>query len=232
MKKLSLIMLALVVALGGLGLGYAAWTDTVTVDGTVTTGNLDIEVVNQSNTWVWKITGDDQYPDEIAVLHQYEFDPDNSLPPPTTGTATMIAYADADCPVGSPPTPDDTVSVVFHNLFPEIDFVADFLLHYSGSVPAKVQVADITATDIDGDAYDIAGSVTVKYYEATWDPNTPEIAPVKGAEILTLKGVQMHYCDYVLVEIHINVEQVPESMNQEGTISGTIEVIQWNEYVP
>lgn len=38
MKKIGLISLALIVALGALGAGYAMWTDTVTVEGPVTTG--------------------------------------------------------------------------------------------------------------------------------------------------------------------------------------------------
>lgn len=40
MKKIGLICLALVLALGALGVGYAAWTDTVTISGPVTTGRV------------------------------------------------------------------------------------------------------------------------------------------------------------------------------------------------
>jgi predicted ribosomally synthesized peptide with SipW-like signal peptide len=224
MKKVGLICLALVVTLGGLGIGYAAWTDEVTIDGTVNTGSLDIEVVNQSNTWVWKDTATDA----MIRMHQYEYDPMNSYPP--NADCILIAYADADCPAGTPPTLDDIVEVRFDNLFPDVDFVADFLLHYSGSVPAKVMVANITGTDTDGDAFDIGAEVEVYYYEATWDPATPEVDPVKGNRIVDILGYQMHYCDYILVEILIRLDQIPDNMNQTGTISGEIKVIQWNEY--
>jgi predicted ribosomally synthesized peptide with SipW-like signal peptide len=230
MKKIGLIMMALVVTLGALGVGYAAWTDTVTINGTVTTGSLDIKVVNQSNTWVWKVIDDPQYPDEFVRLHQYEYDPLNSYPPDTIGSASLIAYADADCPVGTPSPGDDKVQVTFSNLFPSVDFVADFLLHYEGSIPAKVSIANITATDTDGDAFNIANEVEVYYYEATWDPQNPEVDPVKGALIDPVRGKQLHYCDYILVEILIHLDQVPENMGQTGTIEGTIEVIQWNEF--
>jgi hypothetical protein len=40
MKKIGLLCLALVLALGTLGIGYAAWIDTITIHGQVTTGEL------------------------------------------------------------------------------------------------------------------------------------------------------------------------------------------------
>lgn len=40
MKKIGLLCLALVLALGTLGVGYAAWIDTIYIEGTVTTGSL------------------------------------------------------------------------------------------------------------------------------------------------------------------------------------------------
>ena len=39
--KLGLICLALLICLAGMGVGYAAWTDTVTIEGEVNTGELD-----------------------------------------------------------------------------------------------------------------------------------------------------------------------------------------------
>ena len=42
MKKIGLLCLALVLALGALGVGYASWTDSVTIDGSVTTGEVCI----------------------------------------------------------------------------------------------------------------------------------------------------------------------------------------------
>jgi predicted ribosomally synthesized peptide with SipW-like signal peptide len=44
MKKIGLLLLALVIALGALGVGYAKWTDTVTINGTVNTGTLILGV--------------------------------------------------------------------------------------------------------------------------------------------------------------------------------------------
>lgn len=51
MKKILFIALALVLALGGLGVGYAAWTDQVNVNGSVNTGKVCIkfQVGNQTD---------------------------------------------------------------------------------------------------------------------------------------------------------------------------------------
>ena len=49
MKKIGLIVLALVVALGALGAGYAAWTDALTITGTVNTGYVEIGIREMGN---------------------------------------------------------------------------------------------------------------------------------------------------------------------------------------
>ena len=46
MKKIGLLCLALVLALGTLGIGYAAWIDTIYIEGEVTTGSLCWEFVS------------------------------------------------------------------------------------------------------------------------------------------------------------------------------------------
>jgi predicted ribosomally synthesized peptide with SipW-like signal peptide len=40
MKRIGLLCLALVLALGALGVGYAAWTDVITINGSVSTGSV------------------------------------------------------------------------------------------------------------------------------------------------------------------------------------------------
>lgn len=47
MKKIGLICLAVVVALGGLGAAYAMWADTVVVTTTVNTGSVSVSLVDQ-----------------------------------------------------------------------------------------------------------------------------------------------------------------------------------------
>jgi len=44
MKKIGLLVLSLVVVLGTLGVGYSMWTQQVTINGTVNTGNIQLAI--------------------------------------------------------------------------------------------------------------------------------------------------------------------------------------------
>ena len=46
MKRIGLICLALVLALGAMGVGLAQWTETLTISGVVCTGELDVDYTN------------------------------------------------------------------------------------------------------------------------------------------------------------------------------------------
>lgn len=46
MRKFGFFILALVLVLGTMGVAYAKWTDTVTINGTVNTGNVKIGIVD------------------------------------------------------------------------------------------------------------------------------------------------------------------------------------------
>ncbi len=50
MKKVKLIVLVMVVAFILMGAGYAAWTDVTEINGTITTGWLDVKFANPSST--------------------------------------------------------------------------------------------------------------------------------------------------------------------------------------
>jgi hypothetical protein len=44
MKKILMLALVAVIALSALGVGYAMWSDTLYINGTVSTGNLDVQL--------------------------------------------------------------------------------------------------------------------------------------------------------------------------------------------
>lgn len=46
MKKIGLICLALVLALGSMGVGYALWSDSLYLEGTIETGEVDTAIVS------------------------------------------------------------------------------------------------------------------------------------------------------------------------------------------
>ena len=47
MKKIGILALVLVLALGSLGIGYAMWSDTLTIKGDVSTGEVSVSIESQ-----------------------------------------------------------------------------------------------------------------------------------------------------------------------------------------
>lgn len=265
MKKIGLICLALVFALGALGVGYAMWTDTITIDGTVKTGSVNIIVEEYSGTWMWKlptVTEEDDW--------ELTSDPDFNTNPVVDPQGWIVAYAEARQATTADLTPtptvtediDDHVWVVFDNIFPLIDdqeelipWEADFVCHYVGSVPVKVNFTPISIVgdpipdtnpveyyDLSDLIIDIAGYIWV-VVEDPQDPQYPGYwAPISDEE---LEGTQLEYCDRIKFVVQITVPQYTEdqypdtyeelneaNMGLHGTITGLIQVVQWNEYEP
>jgi hypothetical protein len=199
MKKLGAIFMVTVFALAGVGVSYAGFFDIINVHGEVSTAYVDYEFVDWSGTWVWKNTN---LPNEIEI-QQGSYDP--ALPP--TG-ALSYAYA-MPAPAGT----DDEVKVVFYNCFPLVaGFVpapiyrweADFVLHYTGSIPAYFYPfvyppADFPHADIDfgWEAYVMYANTDV-YVPVTWP-------------------IQLHYCDHVKVIIWMDI---PQPVIEDATVEG------------
>jgi predicted ribosomally synthesized peptide with SipW-like signal peptide len=214
-KKIIFIAVALVMALGGLGIGYAAWTDEVTITGEVNTGTVDIQVTDYSGTWLYKDPGG---PNNETWFHQgsamVPFDP----PAGSFEVAHAVALPDGD----------DKIKVEFVNLFPlngGLDYwEADFVLHYAGSIPVKVEIADL-AVAWDDPQLLLTLEYTIDAYELV------------GTEWVLLADPeckQLEYCNYIKYVIGIRVPQETSeinelNMNRSGDITGTISVIQWNE---
>jgi predicted ribosomally synthesized peptide with SipW-like signal peptide len=246
MKKIGLISLALVMALGALGVTFAGWTDSVTVNGTVNTGDVKIDIIDYSGTYVWKVESqsnnifiqqgwDDEIGDPPNLPNVIDAFP-NYVASPDMGSDGVdpVAYAIArDGEAGE----NADIFVEFYNLFPCVDFQADFLLHYNGSIPVRVNVLNLTA-DVDGlitdpEDPDHNATISIQYWE--YD----EVDDVTIGDPFTEEMVmQLHKCDHVLVVITIHlIQEEGEATNQNksGTITGQIGVKQWNEvadYIP
>jgi predicted ribosomally synthesized peptide with SipW-like signal peptide len=223
MKKIGVIAIALVMALGGLGAAYAGWTDQVVISGTVTTGDVDIVVEELSEREAWKDTTTDTLvwvarvidADTGAVIHEDT--------PPSPGV--KIAYTTAD------KTSDDTVTIGFVDLFACEEFLVDIKLHYAGSVPVKINnlslvsdtagdwVADLIALGEDTD-----GGIYYEVYH--WDHDNH----VLGAEISPEDYAQLENCDWIIVYIYVHIPQLDIYENKTtGSLTMTLDVKQWNE---
>ena len=150
MRKIVLISLALILALGSLGVGYAMWSDTVTISGPVTTGtlNLSFDEVEPSYCVEW-------YYDESGNLQPGEFMGKNV----GNATATRL-FPEQDSVTDK--TGYETLQIVVNNAYPGYFVATHFLLHNIGSVPL-----DVTSYDISGQKQKPDGTLI---YNLLWGP--------------------------------------------------------------
>lgn len=125
MKRVGLISLALVLALGGLGVGYAAWTDTLYVSGTVTAGEVDWEIVPGTQT-------------------QKTDDPDwNCFWDLETGTRQLVDKDVATTTVEIEVAPHPhLMTVTLDNAYPYYYEHIAFVVHGLGSIPLRIWKVD------------------------------------------------------------------------------------------
>jgi predicted ribosomally synthesized peptide with SipW-like signal peptide len=245
LKRIGLLALALVLALGSLGVAYAAWTDRVYVQGTVNTGTLDADICGVSSTFVYKVPGlgMTDYGQDIQVDYYYtDTDPYN---PPEGGTlvaqATSLNTSVWMDPVTHEIVDIDSAEMKFEGVFPGIDFMTDVELEYLGNVPAKISLAEITSDDavVDElwDLWQYGDSTYAPHIYGIWidaelstDDGTNWIDipnPDLGLELL---GLQLEQDDLVHIQMHVLLPEEPAYEHLSLSFSGQITVIQWNEY--
>ena len=206
MKRLGILFMVLVIALAGIGAAFAAWTDTITIEGTVNTGSVELEVVKYSGTEAWKV-------DNHGIVVNSGWLP--LAPPPSPVGTKPIGTAIAREGTGS----EADVVFEFDNIFPCVDFCADVLIHYTGTVPA------IVTADIDTDDAWLAELWNEGHAKAVayWSDED-------GTQGRVIEGpIQMHNCDYVIVKLCVKLPQDNNLQGLEGSFSGWIGAIQWNK---
>jgi len=233
MKKIGLLALAIVLALGALGVGYAAWTDTIFINGTVNTGNVDINAKYFSGTDIYKDLSNDQ-----LVTYFWLKDAAGALMWSSgyVPASNVLVASAAAAPVAAA---DDSVEITFTDAFPTSALVADVIIHCDGSVPVIV-TADVDSDDEILNWLWDNGFITV---EAAWvDIDTVGGFSYQYCEEI-LGPIQMHYCDYAKIWLYLDLPQQSELdliancpytqdsfMNlQDLSFTGSFDAIQWNE---
>jgi len=237
LKRIGVLALAMLIALGALGTAYAAWTDSIYVQGTVNTGTLDIDVAGVSSTFVYKVPGNPPEPPsnlpEIVVHYVFgQTDPE----PPAGGA--LIARA---VTVPDTSTDSDLAYMTLAGLFPGVDFWADVELEYLGSIPATISMAEIHAIDDPGNKLD-------SLWTLGRDTKDPLVYPVRygawidgeikpdgsstWAYVDDPLGLELQQFDMVHIALHVRLPEGPEYENLSLEFAGTITVIQYNEYAP
>lgn len=195
--------MALVLALGALGVGYALWWDEVTIEGIVHTGNVEISIVDLSETYVYKdlvTRGIVMSPTPLADGHLMY-----------VASATAVNVTDQAGGV-------KTVEMTFDNIFPTADpIVADVLLHYTGSIPVHIHYTESFT------GHDLSPYLVQKWY----------MLDAAGVWVETdMQNIQLHYCDRVWLKVHLDpvLLQADGKAAQGliGTFTKTIFAYQWN----
>ena len=252
MKKLGLICMSLVLALGALGVGYAMWSDTLTIDGTVTTGDVDIDLIALSGTWLYK----DTVEHTSYVHHGWGTLTDGPLAYTPGGDETLITWAAADMNVqDADGVGYQSATVEVRELLPCTYFMVDFLIHYDGSIPARLKVDIIPDVGWLADLWEYArvNSLTdvgagVLAYEwnepSSHAPADRDMTCYDDTKPIDLEGYQMHGCEWILVKLWIHIPQEDPDLTDEFDLSkealegrpstsftATVEAQQWNKYV-
>jgi hypothetical protein len=233
LKRIGLLALALVIALGGLGVAYAAWTANVYVLGTVNTGTLDADISGVSSTFVYKTATDG-----IDVKYVYE-----STPPEVPPNWTLVASAiTEDTSVWKDPITHeiidiDSATMTFWGLFPGVDFITDIEIEYLGTVPAMISLATVLDPELPQDP------ILVELWqmgEDTKDNETrygiwidAELSTDSGLNwepVADPLGLQLHEDYLVHLKVHVLLPENPAYDNLSISFTGKISVIQWNLY--
>jgi len=238
MKKIGLMFLAIVLAIGVMGIGYAAWTDTITVDGTVTTGEVCIEF--------WS----------CYLLDEHPGVPDGK--PTNPGGDFPTVFPDRNCNdafepnaagkiwwpmdknvawgeqlIGNDPSlpgDNDLLEVWLYNTYPCYFNLLGFYVHNCGTIPVKINRVWIDGHPIGpGDLirFDFdTGNVVV-------NPDTTLPNEVWDFEIHWggAVGLQLEPSDNPEISLWMHVLQpCPQGQLDTQHFTITIEAVQWNEY--
>jgi predicted ribosomally synthesized peptide with SipW-like signal peptide len=157
MKKIGLIVLAVVLAIGAMGAAYAAWSETLTINGTITAGNLDVDFVAASNdpgitldplTGAWSVLAWTPATDSGKNVASTEVD--------------QTGITDAGDTVTS-----NTLGITVANAYPQYTSQVRVAITNAGSIPVKVTMpAAWTQTSV-ADMNDI----DLSYNFNGWNPN-------------------------------------------------------------
>lgn len=197
--------MVLMVALAGIGVGYAHWSQTLTIEGTVNTGELDWEF--------WSGVSIDPQTPETLDWHCNDGFTVPPIPPFWQGdknvgyTTTVLVDTDLDGDF-------DRLEVALHNVYPSYFNDISYWVHNNGSIPLIIDRVIIdgqeftapfyVSLDLNGDALD---DVEIQY----------------GNNF----GDQLEPCDFREISFWIHVLQAAPQ-GESLTFTMELVAIQWN----
>lgn len=135
MKKIGLIALALILALGAMGVGFAHWQGTLDITGTVTAGSFGANLTQSNGVISSAIDNEMVGPESCTQYPPYDTwgDP---LKTQNVGTASC-SLSDLK-PAGNPDGVMDTITITVTEAYPCYTVWVPMDVHCMGTVPIKV----------------------------------------------------------------------------------------------
>jgi hypothetical protein len=227
MKKIGIICLALVLALGTLGVGYAHWSQTLYIDTTVNTGTLCVG-----------------FQELILTEDPEAIDPTTGLPKDVgsiTGEMVDQKGTHYDEYTGEYLPIYEKITVAIDNAYPCYGVHIVFTVANGGTIPADV--TEVNLSDPSGELnfeWTTPPPTTPAYGyfwkdfdgDGVYDPPGPDPAVDPGEKIISVKfvnlvGHQLDPCDEEKAELDLHIEQAAEQGHTYNFLA-TITAVQWN----
>jgi len=204
MKRIGMICLAMVLALGALGVAYAPWTDEVEITQTVQTGFLEAGIRGEAD-----IEGDTKEIADAEVTHgDFRFQKDGEN-----------FYA--------------SVTVDITDLFPCVTVTETFWIGVpEGSIPVKLMITASSIWVDPADPY-LFDYLEIDWTITGTHNGGEDLEPIIGTGSDfggALAGLQLHGCDVIELEVVKKLEQDDDAQGLSGGFAVTVTAIQYNEY--
>ena len=226
MKKIGILALALVLALGSLGIGYAMWSETLTIEGDVSTGEVSVSIDSQYDNDInpqldpcepghWDVASD-----PVWVGNRY-----NKNVAQTTSVYDLVD--------------GEWGKIIIANGYPSYWGSVIWDIHNDGTIP--VQLWSVTLTELSFGVVDpivwqgsFPLSIGTRYYVDTDVPNVDETLDAGDDFSFILSCLDCCQIDpeasgdvgYIDVTVHVE-----QDAQQKSIYDFTIEFVfaQWNE---
>lgn len=223
-KKIGTLFMVSILALAGVGISYAGWNETLSVTGTVQSADVSFDITEYSGTWVYKMPNHGR-----EIVSSYYTDMDNTHTPPTD-FVELVASSWAE-----PGGEDCDVKFTFGNLYPLVEFKADFKFTI-GSIPVHLTTdpfASIEWTEGSDFIQELIdhpdGYVTIEILDeddnVIWPiPETATTSVIENDDI-----IQLHQWETYQWVLKIFIPQDNNKfMNEYAEAEMTMDISQWN----
>lgn len=208
MKRIGLLCLAIVLALGTLGIGYAMWSDEVTIEGTVDTGTLRIGII--------KAEASSNQTKDVATW-ELSFE-------------GAIEEWCSDVPLSAEPFAYEKLVVTLNNTYPCFWVDIEFYVGSVGTIP--IHITDLEMTDPTDELTCVwtnapggVGNPQGYFYRTGGHPEQDRVLTFT---IINLVCQQLHECDSDKADLILHVEQ-PAEQGHEYRFEFKVIGEQWAE---